>query len=449
MTTHARTPRHPRTPRHLHSLRHPHALRRRRTPRLALALLAATALVATGCAAESDSSKIRPQSSWQAVASGPGVDDKVVRLGALTDLSGVYATLGKSLTQAQQLYFERFNAAGGVCGRKVELVVRDHGYDVKRGAAAYAEIAPQIAGLPQLLGSPVVGAVLPDLARDRLLAIPAAWPSSMLKEKYVQIVGATYDIEMINGVGFLLQEGRIAAGDKIGHIYFEGEYGENALTGARYAAEQAGLTLVEQRIKATDADMAAQVAALKRAGVKAILMSTGPKQSASAAGTAAAVGLNVPIVSNNPGFSPQLLATPAAAALQKNFYVVNAVQTANAQVSGVIELVSAYQARYPDAPLDSAVSLGWVTAKVFGDSLKRACDAKDLTREGILAALHTIDQFDSGGVTAVLDFSKIGHVGTRQSFIQMPDANAKGGLAGIAGPLPSQMAMQYPMPGQT
>ena len=52
-------------------------------------------------------------------------------------------------------------------------------------------------------------------------------------------MGATYDVEMVNGFDYLLKKGKIKEGDKIGHIYFEGEYGANGLAGSKYFAEQA------------------------------------------------------------------------------------------------------------------------------------------------------------------------------------------------------------------
>ncbi len=63
-------------------------------------------------------------------------------LGALTDLTGPYATLGRSVVQAQQLWADEVNAEGGICGRKVEIRVKDHGYDVQKAVAAYAELSP-------------------------------------------------------------------------------------------------------------------------------------------------------------------------------------------------------------------------------------------------------------------------------------------------------------------
>ena len=109
-----------------------------------------------------------------------------------------------------------------------------------------------------------------------MLSLLAAWPSSLLGNDFIIEIGATYDIEMINGLGYLMEQGKLKEGDKIGHVYFEGEYGENGLKGSEAFAEENGMEVVEQKIKATDEDMSGQVSALKRAGVKAIAMTTAP-----------------------------------------------------------------------------------------------------------------------------------------------------------------------------
>ena len=403
--------------------------------------LAVLAVTASGCSTKSADNGDGTDSSG--VKTGPGVTADKITLGALTDMTGVYATLGKSITQAQQLYFEQLNQAGGVCGRNVELLVRDHGYDVQKAVGAYSELQSKIAGLPQVIGSPIMAAIAENVAEDKVLTIPAAWPSQLLKVPYVQIVGGTYELEMINGVDFLVREKGLKKGDKIGHVYFEGEYGESALAGAKFAAEKAGLTIVEQRIKPTDNDMTSQVSALKSEGVKAILISAGPRQSASLAGVAAAGGLNVPIVSNNPGYSPQLLGTPAAKALEANFYYISATQPPSADAPAMTKLVGDYTKKYPKDTFDGGATFGYVSAKVFGESLKKACESKDLTREGIYKALQTQSAFDSEGLMPVLDFSKPGQVGTRESIIQRPDSKAKGGLVEATEPFTSDAAKEF------
>ena len=80
--------------------------------------------------------------------------------------------------------------------------------------------------------------------------------------------------------------------------------------------------------------MSGQVSALKRAGVKAIAMTTAPTQLASVAGIAATQGLNVPIVGNNPTFDPALLESPAAEAVKANSYIVASASTYNSDQPG-------------------------------------------------------------------------------------------------------------------
>src|SRR3954469_19802513 len=134
---------------------------------------------------------------------------------------------------------------------------------------------------------------------------------------------------MINVLDYLKTKGMLKSGDTIGHLYFEGEYGENGLKGSKYFASENGMKVVEQKIKATDEDMSGQVAAFKRAGVKAIAVTTAPTQLASLAGIAAAQGLKVPILGNNPTYDPALLNTPAAKALKSNAYIVTSIATFN------------------------------------------------------------------------------------------------------------------------
>ena len=143
-----------------------------------------------------------------------------------------------------------------------------------------------------------------------MLAVAAAWPPAFLDAETVSIIGATYDIEAINGIEWLMENKGLKEGDAIGDLYFEGDFGEGGLIGVKYAAEKHGLKVVEQKIKATDEDMSGAAAKFKREGVKAIWVTTAPGQLASLAGVAKSIGLDVPIGTNGPVFAPQLLDTP-------------------------------------------------------------------------------------------------------------------------------------------
>ncbi|MFJ8076706.1 ABC transporter substrate-binding protein [Streptomyces sp. NPDC096176] len=415
-------------------------------PRTYPAVLAVLALAVTaGCSSKATSGGGDTKGAG-GVKTGEGVTDKAITLGVLTDMTGVYASLGKSVTQAQQLWAKQTNAAGGICGRQIEMTVRDHGYDPQKAVAAYTELEPQVLGFAQFIGSPFVAAVKQRIdGQDKGLVLPQAWSANLLGSPYVRVVGATYDIETINAVDYLLAEKRIAKGDKIGHVYFEGDYGENALAGSTYAAEKAGLTVVEQKIKPTDNDMSAQVAALKKAGVKAILISAGPRQAASLVGVAAAGGFDVPVVGNNSAFAPQLLATPAGPALMKDYYVAASTLPIGAPDAGPAKLAEDYAATYPKDGLDNGVVAGYTAATVFGEALRKACAEKDLTREGVDKALLTLNEYKSDfGITH--DFSDPAAPSTRHSLIMKPDKSVPGGLKVVRPATASEAAESYQPP---
>lgn len=360
------------------------------------------------------------------VKTGEGVTDKTIALGSLTDMTGVYATLGKSITQAQELYVKQLNADGGVCGRKLDLTVRDHGYDPQKAVSAYTELEPEVLGFPQFLGSPFVSAVKQRIdGQDKALVLPQAWSASLLGSPYIRVIGSTYDIETINAIDFLMKEKGLEKGDKVGHVYFEGDYGENALDGSRHMAKEAGLTVVEQKIKPTDNDMSAQVAALKKAGVKGVVLSAGPRQAASLVGVAAATGLDAPIIGNNSAFSPQLLTTQAGPALTKNYYVATPSLPIGDDAQGPSKLAKDYAKAYPKSSLDNGVIAGWSSISVFTEALKGACENKDLTRAGVDKALLKLTDFDAG--FGAQDFSDPKAPSSRETVVIRPDKDAVGG----------------------
>ena len=116
----------------------------------------AAVLVLAGCSSKAEDGSDKAAAGGMKPAEG--VSGRTITLGVLTDMSGVYATLGKSVTQAQQLYVKQLDAKGGVCGYKVQLSVRDHGYDPQKAVSAYTELAPKVLGFVQFIGSPFVAA---------------------------------------------------------------------------------------------------------------------------------------------------------------------------------------------------------------------------------------------------------------------------------------------------
>jgi ABC-type branched-subunit amino acid transport system substrate-binding protein len=217
------------------------------------------------------------------------------------------------------------------------------------------------------------------------------------------------------------------------------------LKGSKFAASKHQLEIVEQKITPADQDMTGQVSAFRRAGVKAILFSAAPPQAASLAGVAASQKLDVPIVANGPGWTPQLLTTPAADALSANYYVVSSMAPLDAPGEGVKKFLSEYEAAYPEGTPSSNGSLdAYAGAQIADAALTKACENKDLTRKGVLDALRSLNALDTGGTIAgTLDFTDASRPPGKLVYIAKVSKDAPGGLAVMGEPASAADAESY------
>ena len=360
-----------------------------------------------------------------------GVDATTITLGELTDASGQFAAFSKPIVIGNQMYYENVNKAGGICGRQVKLIVKDHGYDVNKAVPLYAEIKDQILALQHVVGSPMNTKLLPNYAADTMTTFPVSWASSLLKNPYIVMVGPTYDVEMLNGIDWLVKNKGLKAGDTVGHIYQEGEYGQNGYAGSQYAASKLGFNLIPVLIKPTDTDLTTQVSDLLSKGAKAILLTSGPKQTGSVVSVLAAKGAqDVTVVSNNPGYTTSLVENnaPTAAAMVKYFHLVASAAPYTDSSDAVTKVRQQYEAEYPSGIKAFSLNFGYGQAELMGEALKRACASGDLTRAGLHTAIQSIKQFDTGGLVSTLDYSTPGAIPSRETYIAGASTSDAGGL---------------------
>src|SRR3990172_5108178 len=61
-----------------------------------------------------------------ALLAGPAAAQDVIRIGVTQPLTGAFAASGNYVTQGAKIAEDQINAAGGVLGRKIQLVVEDN-----------------------------------------------------------------------------------------------------------------------------------------------------------------------------------------------------------------------------------------------------------------------------------------------------------------------------------
>ncbi|SFF74700.1 ABC transporter substrate-binding protein [Blastococcus tunisiensis] len=410
--------------------------------RTTLALAGTIALLAA-CSTEDPDAGGGGGSAEGDVETGSGVTDDTITVGMLTDLSGPFAAGAAVQVTQTQAFYDRLNEEGGVCGRDVEVEVQDHGYDPQRAVSLYRSMAPNIVALQQVLGGPTSAAVLPLAEADGMYLGGHGWAGVALEYENAQIPGTTYSIEGANAVDYLVDELGLAEGDKIGVVYFVGDYGSNSLEGAQHAAEERGLEIVPQEITPRDTDLSAQVSALQQAGVSGVILAAAPAQLASLAGVMASQGMDVPIVGNTPTFGPSLLETTAGPALLENFYTVTSIAPYSLDEPGVEEARELYEAADPDGELGWEVPLASAQARLLTTALERACEEGDLTPEGVVAAMRQTSDLDTEGLFATpLDYTEVTEPPTRTVYVSRASADAPGGLE-VLGTVEGPSAQSY------
>lgn len=119
-----------------------------------------------------------------------------ITLGMLTPLSGSSAAIGPYMKNGAQLAVDEINAAGGVLGRQLKLVVEDEACDPKTAAAGAAKLVT--AGTVVSVGGYCSSATLPTLSifgkADIPMIIPAANSNDLVKDKLPNVF-------LINGTG--------------------------------------------------------------------------------------------------------------------------------------------------------------------------------------------------------------------------------------------------------
>ncbi len=338
--------------------------------------------------------------------------------------------------EGANLYWDAKNKAGGICGRQIKLTIQDTGYDPQKAVAAYQQMSGDVIGLGLVLGSSIVSALLPNVQQENMFLNFAGWTSDILPNENVAIAGTTYDIEAINAVDFLMKEKGIKSGDKIGHLYFEGDYGENALKGSKFAADKHQLEdrRAEDHSGRPGHDRPG-------GGVQEGGREGDPVQRRAAAGRVAGGRRRLaearrPDRGQRPGWTPQLLTTPAADALTANYYVVSSMAPLSVQSEGVQKFLSEYKAAYPKGTPSSNGSLyAYAGAQIADAALTKACENKDLTRKGVLDALHSLTALDTGGTVAgTLDFSDPATPPGSLVYIAKVSKDAPGGLEALGEP---------------
>ena len=332
------------------------------------------------------------------IATGAGVDveEKVIRVGLNTDLSGAFAPLTTKITEGQIVYWDKVNADGGINGWTVEPVVLDNAYDVPTHLENYdifsGDGAESVVMLSTSTGSPHTASIAEALIEDEMFAIPLSWYSGWTDEtigKNVFEVQANYCVEAMNGVTYMSEQ----HGTKLAVVGFPGDFGEDGSIGAKIAAEALGLEVVYdgQAQVIPGADQTPVITGIVESGADFVWLTTNPTTAAEIIGGAAAAGFTGQWAGNSPTWNPALLGTDLAPVLDSSYtHSTYTVLWGQGDSPGMKDLIATMQDLRPDLVADDTYIISWIQGLITQQVLEQAMANGDMTRAGVVAAANEV-----------------------------------------------------------
>ncbi|HYM02653.1 MAG TPA: ABC transporter substrate-binding protein [Stellaceae bacterium] len=326
--------------------------------------------------------------------------DKIV-FGQAAALEGPAAELGQGMRDGLAAAFAEANKAGGVKGRKLELVSVDDGYEPNKSIAAAKKLIDEdkVFALVGSVGTPTSAAVQPIAAEAGVPFIGAFTGAEFLRDPYkpnVLNVRASYFQETETMVEHLTADLGVT---RIAIFYQDDAFGQAGLAGVKRALEKRKMSLVaEGTYERNTTAVKGALLAIKKGEPEAVIMIGAYKPSAEFIKLARqtkleATFVNISFVGSN-ALAKELGSAGAGVVVTQ---VVPFPQDA------AIPLVGRYQAALKAAKPDAQpafVSLeGYMVGRLVIAALEKV--EGDVTRKALLDAAAKSGGFDLGGVKLV------------------------------------------------
>jgi len=353
-----------------------------------------------------------------------GVSKSEIVLGMHTDLSGPAATYGVSSSNAVKMRFDEVNAAGGVNGRKIKLIIEDTQYQVPRAVQAGTKLINRdhIFAMVAPLGTPMNNA----LFKDQLEAgVPNLFPLSAARSMYepfnrLKFYGAASYVDQVRaGINyFVTQKGKKA----LCAMYQDTDFGKEVLDGVNIQAEKLKIKVLETAThKPTDQDFTAQITKLKGAGCDLVVLGTIVRDSIVPYSTARKIGwTDVDFLGSAASYD--LFVAAAQGGVTEGLYAMGLTEMPYRDTlrPDAQAWFDRYKDRYRAEPNIGAV-YGYVAADLTMQGLKNA--GKDLTTDSFIGGLEKIKEYHDIFNGPPVTFGPKTRQGANSSFL----AEVKGG----------------------
>jgi len=392
-----------------------------------LALAALLLVVAVAC--EEDEEEATPTGSpAPTVTESPtpapvatGVTDDKIILGSHFAQSGTYGAAFAPVLAGLEAYFKYVNAEeGGVCGREIDFRVEDDQYDPARAVEAIRKLVEEdeVFAIVAGLGTAAHSAVWEDLNEK---GIPDLWIMTGAHKWAADVEAHPWSVAILPDyfvagsiTGKYISEN--LPGKKVAVLYQNDDFGKDHLDGLKHGLDPDKNEVVsEQSFESTAVDIRSQVANLKNAGAEVVLGACIPGHCAQLAKAAQQMNWDAQIFMSYVCSDAAMFSYSNPEAME-GIITLQANKMADWTDDPAIAEHHRIMKEYGDLPPGNFTVVGQAAGELTVTALRATCD--NLTREGLMDAIHTIFKDYQGDLTlpgVTITLSETDHL----SFEQM------------------------------
>lgn len=329
-----------------------------------------------------------------------------IKIGAVQPVTGRFAFAGVNINAGLEDALMMANDAGGINGKKIKYIMEDGQYKLDVATAAFKRIMSRDNPLIMYGESTGLGKAMAPEIKDRykIMYSSTSFSSELAdpaKNPYVFVPGPTYS----DMFGILLKYiAKEKPGAKVAFFYSDTEFGKDPIPFARDMCKKLKLDLVAEEVAAVGAvDVTSQVLDLKRKKPDYVIfqgfvvspVGTVIKQCRD-------FGMKCKFMGTFWGTTKMLL--DKLGPLAEGYLGVNPYSYWWRDDVPMIKKIKEYtKKKHPDVKYrPNSYMQGFITGLIFVECLKRADKAGELTGEGLIKALKSLKNFETGGLSAPL-----------------------------------------------
>ncbi len=323
-----------------------------------------------------------------------GVTADSIKLGSHTDLSGGLAMWGEPMTNGIRMRINEVNEAGGVHGRRIDLVVEDTQYQVPLAVKATNKLinVDKVFAFIASMGTPHNNAVMQRMFDA---GVPNLFPTTAAVSMYEPLhpmkfsYFISYRDQIRGAIRYMKEKYGVS---KVCLQALATDYGAEVEIGFNQAVEEHGLEVAYVgHHKGAETDFTGTITSIKNSGCELLVLGPFIKDAILMYTAARDAGWDAPIVANMVPYTREVAIGSDGG--MEGFYASAPFVLVDLENAGS-EWIQAWVAKYIDAfgkePVGQA-QIGYVIADLTVRALEAA--GPDLTMDGFLAELEKITDY--------------------------------------------------------